>query len=77
MTQPTLSQPTLTRASYQVTGMSCEHCVHAVSSEVGQLPGVRDVSVDLSTGTVTVTSEQPLDDAAMRSAVDEAGYQLG
>lgn len=62
--------------TYTVTGMTCGHCVNAVSTEVGQLPGVTGVQVDLAGGTVTVTSEQPLDDAAVRAAVDEAGYEL-
>lgn len=62
--------------TYTVTGMTCQHCVNAVSGEVGQLPGVTDVRVDLATGAVTVTSEQPLDDEAVRVAVDEAGYEL-
>lgn len=61
---------------YQVSGMTCEHCVRAVSTEVGALPGVRDVAVDLATGAVTVASDQPLDPEAVRAAVDEAGYQL-
>ena len=62
--------------TYTVTGMTCSHCVNAVSSEVGQLPGVTDVNVDLATGRVTVTSENALEDDAMRAAVDEAGYEL-
>jgi copper chaperone len=53
--------------------MTCQHCVNAVSGEVGQLPGVTDVDVDLDGGTVTVTGEQ-IDDRAVRAAVDEAGY---
>lgn len=63
-------------ATYSVRGMTCNHCVGAVSTEIGALPGVSGVTVDLATGTVTVTSEQPLDTAAVRAAVDEAGYEL-
>jgi copper chaperone len=63
-------------ASYTVTGMTCEHCVASVTEEISELPGVQGVAVDLPTGAVTVTSEQPLDDAAMRGAVEEAGYEL-
>jgi copper chaperone len=63
-------------ASYTVTGMTCEHCVASVTEEISELPGVHGVAVDLPTGAVTVTSEQPLDDAAMRGAVEEAGYEL-
>jgi copper chaperone len=62
--------------TYRVTGMTCEHCVHSVSSEIGQLPGVTGVRVDLASGAVEVTSERPLDQTAVRAAVDEAGYEL-
>jgi copper ion binding protein len=62
--------------TFAVTGMTCSHCVNAVSTEVGQIPGVTGVQVDLVTGSVTVTSEQALDDSAVRAAVDEAGYEL-
>lgn len=62
--------------TYSVTGMTCAHCVNSVTTEVGKLAGVRDVRVELAAGTVTVTSGQPLDDDAVRAAVDEAGYEL-
>ena len=62
--------------TYTVTGMTCSHCVNAVGSEIKQIPGVTDVQVDLASGAVTVTSEQPVDDAAVAAAVDEAGYEL-
>ncbi|BCB88036.1 heavy-metal-associated domain-containing protein [Phytohabitans suffuscus] len=62
--------------TYSVSGMTCAHCVGSVSSEVGQIPGVTGVSVDLASGVVTVTSDSPVDDDAVRAAVDEAGYQL-
>lgn len=63
----------------QVAGMTCGHCVSAVTEELTQLPGVTDVSIDLvadGTSPVTVTSEQPLDGTAVAAAVDEAGYEL-
>jgi copper chaperone CopZ len=62
--------------TYSVTGMTCEHCVQAVTGELTRLPGVRDVRVDLAAGTVTVRSDgqMPLDE--VRAAVDEAGYAL-
>ena len=66
----------MTTATYTVKGMTCGHCVSAVSTEVGALPGVTGVEVDLSTGAVTVTSEHPLDAGSVRAAVDEAGYEL-
>ncbi|MEV4809839.1 heavy-metal-associated domain-containing protein [Micromonospora avicenniae] len=62
--------------TYQVQGMTCGHCVSAVSAEVGAVTGVSDVQVDLATGRVTVTSESPLDTNVVRAAVDEAGYDL-
>ena len=62
--------------SYIVTGMTCGHCVASVSEEVQGIPGVRDVTVVLETGAVTVTSAEPIDDAAVRDAVEEAGYRL-
>ena len=66
----------MTTATYTVTGMTCGHCVSAVTEEVTQVPGVTAVDVDLATGRLTVTSDAPVDDDAVRAAVDEAGYQL-
>ncbi|MBB5111290.1 heavy-metal-associated domain-containing protein [Micromonospora echinospora] len=63
-------------STYQVSGMTCGHCVNSVSTELNALPGVSDVQVDLATGRVTVTSQNPLDADAVRAAVDEAGYDL-
>ena len=62
--------------TYAVSGMTCSHCVNSVSSEIKQIPGVTDVQVDLASGAVTVTSDQPVDDTAVAAAVDEAGYEL-
>ena len=59
---------------YSVPGMSCEHCEHAVRSELGEIAGVDSVDVDLETNLVTVRG-QDLDDAALRAAIDEAGYE--
>jgi len=63
-------------STYTVTGMTCAHCVQAVSGELSALPGVADVRVDLASGAVTVTSEAPLAEDDVRAAVDEAGYEL-
>jgi copper chaperone CopZ len=63
-------------AIYRVTGMTCDHCVRAVTEEVSKLAGVTDVAVDLSSGTLTVSSDMPLDAVILRAAVDEAGFQL-
>ena len=61
---------------FTVTGMTCGHCVASVTEEVSEVPGVEDVDVVLETGTLTVTSSQPVDDDAVRAAVEEAGYSL-
>jgi copper ion binding protein len=61
---------------YAVNGMTCGHCVSAVSTQIGKLDGVADVHVDLATGAVTVTSAAPLEQAAVGAAVEEAGYEL-
>jgi copper chaperone len=66
----------MSTARYTVSGMTCSHCVNAVSDEVGALPGVTSVEVDLESGALTVTSETEIDDAAVAAAVDEAGYAL-
>ena len=62
--------------TYSVSGMTCGHCVASVTEEVSELAGVTDVAVDLPTGAVSVTSAEPLDDDAVRAAVEEAGYEL-
>lgn len=64
------------QTTYTVDGMSCGHCVQAVTSEVSKVPGVQQVDVDLDSGRVTVTSDNGVDDAAVRAAVDEAGYEV-
>jgi copper ion binding protein len=65
----------MTTKTYTVTGMTCGHCVSAVSTEVGKVDGVAGVDVELATGRVTVTGEGFADDQ-VREAVDEAGYEL-
>jgi copper ion binding protein len=67
---------TLNRRTYTVTGMTCAHCVASVTEEVGAVDGVTGVAVDLPTGAVTVTSAEPVDEARVRAAVEEAGYRL-
>jgi len=62
--------------TYTVTGMTCSHCVQAVTSELSSLPGVAGVRIDLTSGAVTVTSEAALAENDVRAAVDEAGYEL-
>ncbi len=66
----------MSTTTYKVQGMTCGHCVNAVTEEVRKLDGVNDVQIDLDSGNVTVTSEAPLSEDAVRAAVDEAGYEL-
>ena len=62
--------------SYVVTGMTCDHCVHAVTEEVSAVGGVDEVAVDLGSGRLTVTSGDEVPYATVAAAVDEAGYAL-
>ncbi len=70
----------MTTKTYPVTGMTCSHCVAAVTSELSALPDVTAVSVDLvadGASQVTVTTETALSDAQVADALDEAGdYRL-
>ncbi|AII11320.1 heavy-metal-associated domain-containing protein [Rhodococcus opacus] len=59
-----------------VTGMTCGHCVSSVREEIGNIPGVTAVDVDLASGRVDIDSETPIEQATLAQAVDEAGYQL-
>ena len=63
-------------ATFTVSGMTCEHCVASVSDEVLEIAGVTVVDVDLPTGRLTITSDQPLSEDVVASAVNEAGYRL-
>lgn len=61
---------------FKVEGMTCGHCVQAVTRELSSVPGVDSVDVDLEQGTATVTSAGGIDRELVRAAVDEAGYEL-
>lgn len=61
---------------YKVGGMSCGHCEGAVSGEISEIPGVTSVKAVAASGEITVVSEAPLDEEAVRDAVDEAGFEL-
>jgi copper chaperone len=65
-----------TTTTFTVSGMTCEHCVRAVTAEVSKLPGVSGVDIDLPTGTVAVTADEAVDPQAFAAAVDEAGYEV-
>lgn len=66
----------MSTASYTVVGMTCNHCVASVTEEVGEVPGVTAVDVDLASGRLTVTSDAPVSEAQVRDAVAEAGYSV-
>ncbi|MER6284105.1 MULTISPECIES: heavy-metal-associated domain-containing protein [Streptomyces] len=63
-------------AVYKVSGMSCGHCEGSVSGEISEIAGVSSVKAVASTGEVTVVSAEPLDEEAVRAAVDEAGFEF-
>ena len=62
--------------TFAVSGMTCSHCVAAVTKEITKLGGVTNVDVDLASGAVTVESVEPVDPAAFTDAVEEAGYEV-
>ncbi|WP_112263098.1 heavy-metal-associated domain-containing protein [Lentzea terrae] len=66
----------MAESTYTVTGMTCGHCVSSVTEEISQIGGVQKVDVELSSGQVTVTSDQPVAEDDVRAAVTEAGYTL-
>ncbi|MEO8266023.1 MAG: heavy-metal-associated domain-containing protein [Ilumatobacteraceae bacterium] len=66
----------MTTTTFTVTGMTCGHCVAAVTAEVSKLDNVSHVDIELASGAVTVESDGPVDSAAFAAAVDEAGYDV-
>jgi copper chaperone len=66
----------MSESTYTVTGMTCEHCARSVTEEISEIGGVRRVDVDVASGRVTVTSDEPLAIERVQAAVTEAGYQL-
>ncbi|HEX7189060.1 MAG TPA: heavy-metal-associated domain-containing protein [Actinomycetes bacterium] len=72
----TNTTPTVGTTTFQVEGMTCDHCRNAVTTEVSAVPGVKAVTVDVEAGTVTVSADQPVDQSDIAAAVDEAGYKL-
>jgi copper chaperone CopZ len=66
----------MSSTTYTVKGMTCGHCVNSVKEEVGEVPGVTDVEVDLATGLLTIDSASPIDLSRVIGAVEEAGYEV-
>jgi len=64
------------QTTINVSGMTCGHCVSAVTMELSLLPSVTEVDVDLESGQVTITSDAALEQAQLATAIDEAGYEL-
>jgi copper chaperone CopZ len=62
--------------TFHVDGMTCQRCQGVVAGQIGQVPGVIDVRVDVATGTVTVTAATPVDRVDIAAAVKTAGYDL-
>jgi copper chaperone len=62
--------------SLEVTGMTCDHCASAVRTEISKLAGISSVEVDVATGAVWIAGDRLPDDADLRAAVEEAGYDL-
>lgn len=66
----------MVNSTYTVQGMTCGHCVQSVTEEVSKIAGVSDVQVDLGSGRVVISSDEPVTDDAVVEAVEEAGYQV-
>lgn len=70
----------MSTTTYGLTGLTCGHCVNAVTEEVSEIEGVTDVEVELvpeGTSTLTITAQSDVGDDALAAAIDEAGgYQL-
>ncbi|MDQ2707474.1 MAG: cation transporter [Actinomycetota bacterium] len=71
-----MSVQTAHHQAVQVTGMTCQHCVNAVTDELSALDGVRAVDVTLSSGLVTLSSTRELSNAEIAAAIDEAGFSV-
>ena len=59
-----------------IVGMTCQHCVTAVEGALGRVDGVRDIKVDLDSGTASFSEEKPVDMTAVRQAISDAGYKV-
>ena len=73
---PVIGGADVVTSTIEVKGMSCGHCVQAVTSELGRINGVTDVSVDLVTGQVTFSSPEPINPTSVANAIEEAGFEL-
>lgn len=69
-------RPAMTTKTVNVSGMTCSHCVAAVTDEVSKIDGITSVDVDLDSGNVEVSSDRDVDAADIAAAVEEAGYHV-
>ena len=67
---------TVSTTDYTVAGMTCGHCASSVTAEISNIPGVTHVKVDVTASRVTVESNQPVTDATVIEAVEEASYEV-
>ncbi len=70
------NRETVMESTFKVQGMTCQHCVNAVTDELSAIPSVSAVVVDLDNGSAVVTSENEIPLELVRAAIDEAGYEL-
>jgi len=63
-------------ATIKINGMTCNHCVMAVTKALSKIEGVREVNVDLSKGEATFEETQPVDMDVVREEVKKAGYEV-
>jgi len=75
--RPGVTMVSVSIRSVAVTGMTCDHCARAVRAEIGKLPGVTGVDVDVDAGTVRVSGDPLPGDGPLREAIEEAGYEFG
>jgi copper chaperone len=64
-------------ATIKIEGMSCNHCVTAVTSALSEIDGITDVTVDLSTGEASFVEEKPVDMDIVKKNIEKAGYKIG
>jgi len=64
-------------STIKIKGMSCQHCVMAVTNALKEVPGLSGVNVDLQNGSATVEHERPIDMNLIKSVVEREGYQIG
>lgn len=60
----------------QIAGMSCQHCVMAVTKALSAVDGIKDIRVDLKTGIATYDEVKPVDESVVATAIRKAGYNL-